>query len=137
MRRDAAAAVVNGKIYVMGGYQNGRLNILEVYDTATNKWVKRASMPTNREGFGAAAINGKIYAVGGYGFNQEEFYNHSLRIVEIYDPSANSWNSQPSMIVTRYLPGVAALYGRLYAAGGIDNESEEWIELSSMESMRP
>ena len=52
----AAAAVVNGKFYVMGGddFNNG-LNTTFIYDIATNTWTTGATLPdmrTNTYGYG-------------------------------------------------------------------------------------
>jgi hypothetical protein len=62
-----AAAVVNGKIYVMGGAgaDNKPVGGVQVYDPATGSWSTRANMPTARALFGASAVGGTIYAVGG------------------------------------------------------------------------
>ena len=43
-----AAAVVEGKLYVMGGYDSAnRLSSVERYDPAGNEWVAMASMTLN------------------------------------------------------------------------------------------
>jgi N-acetylneuraminic acid mutarotase len=64
-RHALAAAVVNGIIYAIGGFNNGFLSTVEAYDPATNTWATLPSMPTTRASLGAAEINGAIYAVGG------------------------------------------------------------------------
>ena len=47
-RAAPAAAVVDGKLYVMGGYDSGiRLSSVERYDPARNEWVAMASMALN------------------------------------------------------------------------------------------
>ena len=62
-----SAAVVNGKIYLMGGAgaDNKPFASVQVYDPATGTWAARANMPTARALFGASAVGGTIYAVGG------------------------------------------------------------------------
>ncbi len=63
-RGGLSAAVVNGKIYAIGGINSGvRLSTVEVYDPATNTWSAAASMLTPREILAAAAVNGKVYAI--------------------------------------------------------------------------
>jgi N-acetylneuraminic acid mutarotase len=43
-----AAAAVDGKLYVMGGYDGqNRLSSVERYDPAKNEWVAMASMALN------------------------------------------------------------------------------------------
>jgi N-acetylneuraminic acid mutarotase len=66
------ASASNGKLYAMGGVNptggpgNAPFATVEEYDTATDTWVARASMPSGRERFGLAiARNGRLYAIGG------------------------------------------------------------------------
>jgi hypothetical protein len=42
------SSVVNGIIYVIGGYNGAYLSTNEAYDPATNTWTTKASMPTAR-----------------------------------------------------------------------------------------
>src|SRR6202171_953819 len=79
-RGAAAAAVVNGKVYVVGGATTPSgtnepavlpnrphlaVGMVEEYDIATNTWRQRRPMPTARNHLMAGAVDGKIYAVGG------------------------------------------------------------------------
>jgi N-acetylneuraminic acid mutarotase len=76
----ATAVGLNGKLYVIGGY-NGiePVTTVEVYDPATNRWRTVSGMPTARWSLGAGAINGKVYAVGGGG-------NVTQAINQVYTP---------------------------------------------------
>ena len=75
-RGSAVAAVVAGKIYVMGGASvhpgakivslaptgpHRSLATNEMYDPATDKWESRSPMPTARNHASVGAVNGKIY----------------------------------------------------------------------------
>jgi hypothetical protein len=62
----AAAAVVGGRLHVIGG-RNGDtyLKAVEAYDPVTDTWSVRAAMPTVRAGLGVGMINSLVYAVGG------------------------------------------------------------------------
>jgi len=72
--------VVEGKIYVIGGYYAGALSaIVEQYDPAKDTWTRKAGMPTARWALSTSAVNGKIYAIGGASNRV------GLRIVEEYD----------------------------------------------------
>ena len=58
---------VNGKLYVMGGWDNGKARGANYeYDPATDKWTKKSPMPRPAHHAALAAVNGKIYAFGGF-----------------------------------------------------------------------
>ena len=73
-RERFATAVVNNKIYLIGGtlFENRKkvprgplgLSTVEVYDTQTNTWQRGADMLTLRHGAKAAVVNGVIYVFG-------------------------------------------------------------------------
>jgi N-acetylneuraminic acid mutarotase len=65
-RWSLSTAVVNGKIYVIGGLTvNDALSTVEEYNPVTDTWTKKADMPTPRGGLSTAVVDGKIYAIGG------------------------------------------------------------------------
>lgn len=81
-REGLISAVVNGKIYAIGGFNGTPLSTVEVYDPVVNTWSSLSSnysMPTPRNQFASEVINGIIYAIGGYGMT-------SLSTVEAFTP---------------------------------------------------
>jgi N-acetylneuraminic acid mutarotase len=65
-REGCAAAVLNGKLYVLGGHAGTNiLSTVESYDPVTDEWADEPPMPTPRGTPGAAVVNGTIYVVGG------------------------------------------------------------------------
>lgn len=76
-RNSAASAVIDGKIYVVGGrkfIKNAdagapirQVNVpnLEVYDPKLNRWETRSPMPQAQGGLAATSLNGKLYVFGG------------------------------------------------------------------------
>lgn len=70
-RAGAAAAVLDGKLYVFGGEGNpapgarGVFSETEVYDPVLDRWTALAPMPIPRHGTGAAAAAGRIVVPGG------------------------------------------------------------------------
>ena len=86
----AAAAVVNGKFYVMGGddFNNG-LNTTFIYDIATNTWTTGATLPDMRTNTYGTVANGLIYVYGGVILPAFTTTDTLLR----YDPVANSWTN--------------------------------------------
>lgn len=121
-------AVVDGKIYAIGGYNGAPLAVVEEYDPAANTWRSRAPMPTTRWSLAGAAVNGRIYALGGY----DNQIRHTW--VEEYDPVANTWRSRTSMLTGRSDLAVAVVTGRLYAIGG---QPEHDNPLTTVEEYNP
>ena len=51
-----AAVAIEGKIYVMGGYHNGRLSSMEILDMATSTWTAGPPMSTGLAGLCAVLV---------------------------------------------------------------------------------
>ena len=82
-----AASVINGKIYVTGGYfregeEYKTLSTIEIYDPATDHWTQEPDMLIGRSGHTTEVIDGQIYIFGG---DSNNFYDR-LTSVEVYDP---------------------------------------------------
>ena len=125
LRSGFSTAVVDGKIYLIGGtpFQNRRgpygLSTVEVYDPKTNRWEQVADMPTPRTSTETAVINGTIYVCGGYnGIDNRADNLKFLDIVEAYDPQKDIWTKKQGMSVARIDFGMAAVAGKIYSIGG-------------------
>lgn len=101
-RRGAAgAAVYNGKIYVVGGIQNGhasgQVRWLDAFDPETGEWTKLANAPRRRDHFQVAVIDDKLYAAGGRRSSQATGQTFELTIpeVDVYDFATNQWTPLP------------------------------------------
>jgi hypothetical protein len=66
-RSGAAAVVVNGQVWVIGGagLMGQPTAAVEVYDPATNTWTARPPLKRARAHPAAGLLNGKITVVGG------------------------------------------------------------------------
>ncbi|MCL2288400.1 MAG: hypothetical protein FWC33_04405 [Candidatus Bathyarchaeota archaeon] len=99
-RANLGVAVVDGKIYAIGGYTVEDNNFVavfvgtnECYDPVSNTWVTLEPMPTPRAGFAIATYQGKIYCIGGDN-SAEEGMPNGLCSNEFYDPITDSWSSK-------------------------------------------
>lgn len=112
-----AAAALNGKIYVMGGFDFPNFDVSTLmleYDPLSDSWTTKAPMPSGRLQLTAAAVNNKIYAIGGDN-------NSHIAIVEEYDPLTDSWTTKSSMPTARRDPSSAVANGKIYVMGGLDD----------------
>lgn len=129
-RYGAAAASLNGLLYVAGGWDVGytRLSSVERYSPASNSWQLVASMATARYHHQLVAMGGALYAIGG------STDNDATNSVERFDPATNTWAAVASMVAARYGHAAAVIGGALYVAGGVGNGD---IWLSSCERYDP
>ena len=121
VRGFAAAAVVSGKVYMVGGgnYSCNVYSTLQGYDPVANAWTSLANMPTPRYEFGAAELNGLLYAIGGNpGCGSP---SDAIRAVEAYNPVANNWSSKSPLPAGSWGAGVASANGEIYIIGGFDS----------------
>ncbi|MCK4330521.1 T9SS type A sorting domain-containing protein [candidate division WOR-3 bacterium] len=113
----AAVGVVDGKIYVIGGYSGTSfLNTVQEYDQGTDSWTTKAPMPTAGAFITGAVVDGKIYVIGGYN-------GSCLNTVQEYDPEADSWTTKAPMQTARYWLAADVIDGKIYVVGGYDGSS--------------
>jgi len=134
-RGSTSAAVVDGKIYVIGGAgvhpgskevslhparPHRAVGTNEVYDPATNTWESRSTMPTARNHAASGAVNGKIYVIGGRIGAAFITRASNVDIVEEYDPATDQWGSlkAPMPGGPRSASAWGTYQGRIYVAGG-------------------
>lgn len=111
------AAVLNGKIYVVGGFlaqvHVGAQNAAFEYDPAADRWRTLAPLKVPRGSIAVAALNGKIHAIGGRTPDRVTSTAH-----EVYDPAANTWSDAAPLPKARDHAAVAAVNGRIHVIGG-------------------
>jgi hypothetical protein len=131
-RMATAGAVVDGRIYVIGGVSNqGRVvATVEEYDPAKDAWTTRASMPTARGGLAAVAVGAKIYALGGRS-------DRVLSVVEVYDVKNDRWAPVSPLPQARWNLMAADAAGKVLALGGITGTGAARQSVSSVDVFDP
>jgi tetratricopeptide (TPR) repeat protein len=115
---------VNGKMYVIGGWDDGKARgVTYEYDPATDKWAKKKSMPRPAHHAALATANGKIYVLGGFVVPKDtqipvggawEPINDAWE----YDPVADSWKSLAPLPSKRGSALAVEVGGKIYLIGG-------------------
>jgi N-acetylneuraminic acid mutarotase len=143
-RSNLGSAVVDGKIYVLGGtpFSGGAVSSAEEYDPATDIWTRRPSMPTAREGIRAAAVDGIVYVIGGWKPGGD------TSILDAYDPATDKWTRKADMPTRRTMTAVAVVDGIIYVIGGelgitplsvveaYDPATNKWTRMADMPTAR-
>jgi len=113
-RSRVAVAVLQGKLFAIGGYCAERLAIVEAFEPELKKWKRVSSISAPKSALGSAALNGRLYVCGGYNGV------HSSDTVEMYNPKNDTWTMVSAMKKQRSAAGVAAFAGMIFVAGGHD-----------------
>ena len=110
------AGVVNNKIYVIGGVDNGvLLSTVYEYDPTKDTWTQKADMPVPRWRHSTSTVNGRIYTIGG----SDNIANpEALSTMYEYDPALDKWTKKTDMTMPRgdHASGVGG--GKIYVVGG-------------------
>ncbi len=119
-RSGLGVAVVNGKIYAIGGAgATGFSSTNEEYDPATNTWTFKTPMPTPRSAFGIAVYENRIYCIGGYIKGNPPTGVNAAAVNEVYDPATDTWTSKTPMPTARLNLRANVVNGKIYLIGGI------------------
>lgn len=107
-----AAAVLDGKIHVVGG-GNSQSTIADhsEYDPTANVWIAKAKLPRALGSPAVVAFNKKLYSIGGRS-GPDDFSD-----VSIYDSATDKWSKGP-VIAPRATSGAIAYRGAIYVFGG-------------------
>lgn len=133
-RHQPGAVVMDGKLFVAGGYDTNEhrfLNDVEVFDDVTKKWYKVAAMNYPRAGLQLVTTGGKLFAIGGW---RDHRY---LDVVEEYHPLMNEWKVAPKLKTPRAKFGaVVTGEGQIYVVGGLKGFRRS-DQLRTMEVLNP
>lgn len=113
-----AQAMVDGRIYVLGGLTEGSWSAqVEVYDPAQDRWDRRTPMPTAVANVGAAVVEGRIYVPGGL-----DEANQVTDVLRAYDAQADTWATLAPLPKPLCAYAIAAVEQGFYVLGGWDGQ---------------
>jgi len=134
-RSGLGVAVVNGKIYAIGGTTTsgfapsipgsavlgnrdigGHVGTNEEYDPETDTWAYKASMPTPRIVFATAVYQNKIYCIGG------KTADGYTAVNEVYDPATDTWETKTAMPTARGWLTVNVVNNKIFVISKTVNE---------------
>ncbi len=115
-RGRSASAVVDGKIYALGGSPHGDSDfaIVEMYDPDTDTWTRKADLPRARCFLTASVVNSRIYVIGGKTYPSATM----VKTVEEYDPATDTWTRRADMPTARSAHAASVVDGKIYVIGG-------------------
>ncbi len=120
-RQELATGALNGKMYVLGGYEPGANSTatVQVYNPTTDTWTFAHDLPYPVNHNAAAVAGGKLYSFGaGAG---ETF---------VYDPNSDSWSGRASShYVHSFTAAVGVIDDKIYVAGGTGTPSQRELEV--------
>jgi N-acetylneuraminic acid mutarotase len=131
VRSETAAAVVDGRIYVIGGNtseaRDGKsaerydAGLVEVYDPNADTWRPLAPMPEGSGHNATAVLDGTIYVAGGF---KARLHSKPVTNFYAYHPTTDSWETLPPLLRPRGSANLAAVDGKLHLLGGRIVETE-------------
>jgi N-acetylneuraminic acid mutarotase len=152
-RGSALAALVNDRIYVIGGattipgsketavfptHPHMSVGTVEEYDPAANTWRERTVMPTPRNHAAIGVVAGKIYVIGGRVGAAFIGLASDISVVEEYDPATDQWGGpRARMPIARSAIGAAVYRGHIYVAGGEYQDPHMMATFRAVEAYDP
>jgi len=124
-RNGHTANVVDGKIYVIGGFESAQgnaVNHMEAYDPITDTWETLSILPQKTGAHSSAVVNGKIYIMGGEPSEPPGGITYDNTFM--YDPQTDSWTELAPMPEARCWFTASAANGKVYTFGGVNNSTK-------------
>ena len=131
-RGGLGVVAVNNKIYAIGGailsgvyppdILGGFVGTNEEYNTATDTWTSKSSMPTPRDHFAIAAYENKIYCIGGAVGVRVDERTHFRSYVEsgineVYDIASDQWQTLAPMPKSSMRIQASVIDGKIWVTG--------------------
>ena len=121
----AAIAVMDGKIYVAGGFKVRQhmqpIDGFYAYDPKTDEWETLPALLSPRGSPNLAVVAGKLHIFGGrVGDSSGPINTH-----EVYDPETGKWTPARQLPTARDHMGVGVFDGKIHIVGGRTGGNED------------
>lgn len=114
-RRGAAALVVDGEIWLIGGAREGEATArVDAFDPETGVWRIGPALPEPRAGHAAAMHADTLYVFGG----RSPDLRRTLSDMLVLEPGTRDWVSGPELLVPRTEAAAAAIGSEIFLIGG-------------------
>ena len=133
-RTENSAALLDGKIYVLGGFTpKGTTTRVDVWNPILNNWSIAVPLPQALHHTTAVVVNGKIYVIGGF---KSGFWNPINTTYE-YDPDLQKWFNKTPMPTARGAHAAAVIDGKIHLVGGAYRKSFNLVNTDAHEVYDP
>jgi N-acetylneuraminic acid mutarotase len=132
-RSEVAIAMLDRRIYVIGGSANGNVDqsLVQVFrpvkqnGQVTGEWHDAAPLPRGLNHVGAVAYRGKVYTFGGFSEQNSAAVDNAY----VYDPATNRWSSIAGLPHPLGSVSVAVLGEEIHLVGGREVHSvrTHWV----------
>jgi N-acetylneuraminic acid mutarotase len=122
-RVESPAAVVDGKIYLFGGFTEDldASNQLDVYDAASDSWTRKKDMPMRLTHLNPAVDGNTICFAGGF---KGKHPGPVTAEVWKYDIASDTWTAGPPLPEPRAGGGLVVVEHKLYYFGGYKTDRD-------------
>lgn len=119
----AWATAWDGRIHIIGGYGEGRVDRLyhHVYDPQADRWFAAAQLPRGANHVAVVAHEGRVYALGGF-IEQNRL---AISDAHAYDVAADRWSPIAPLPRSRGAAAAVAQNGVIHLIGGASDPKEE------------
>ena len=129
-RWEAGTVVLDGRLYVFGGYTKGTKSSkrVDVYDPYDNSWKQLADLPSAITHMNAVLDGRTVWIAGGF---KDGYKGYAITEVWKYDIDRNTFTAAPPLPERRAGGGLALVGRRLHYIGGlmpdrITNAADHW-----------
>ncbi|MDA2922189.1 galactose oxidase [Patescibacteria group bacterium AH-259-L07] len=116
-RTEVTAAVVNNRIYVVGGFDGfGRtVATVEAYNPTTDSWSTMPELPEGRHHAAAVSLGNKLYVIGGF---SGITFKPKADVFE-FDTIRRSWSKKAPLSTARGALVAVVINDKIFAIGGV------------------